>query len=195
MSTIEQTRPDTSSALRFAWRVLVWSVLLFFAAVVVLAVLLPRAVGATPYTVLTGSMQPDYPPGTLVVIKPVELDEIAVGDVITYQLRSGEPDVVTHRVVAVGSSLDGSAERTLRTQGDANDVPDQQAVSEVQIKGRLWYAVPHLGRAGTWIDTSQRQAATLVVAGGLAVYALWMVGSATADRRNNRNRKGGGQVT
>src|SRR4051794_850345 len=97
-------------------------VILAFSTVIVAAVLVPRVAGATPYTILTGSMRPNMPPGTLVVIKPVPIKDITVGTVVTYQLRSGEPTVVTHRVVAVGTTLKGK--RVFTTQGDANNVAD-----------------------------------------------------------------------
>lgn len=189
-STPSETQPRRGSPLRFAWRVLVWTLLLALVLVLVAAVLLPRAAGATPYTVLTGSMQPDYPPGTLVVVKPVEIEDIAIGDVITYQLESGEATVVTHRVISVGTSL-GSGERTLRTRGDANTAADQAPVQEVQVKGRLWYAVPYLGHVGTWITSSTRQVVTIGVAAALVAYAAFMFGSTLVDRRTSRDRKGG----
>ncbi len=37
-------------------------------------VVVPKVGGATAYTVLTGSMRPTMPPGTLVVVKPVKPD-------------------------------------------------------------------------------------------------------------------------
>ena len=39
-------------------------------AVLALTIVIPRLTGSTPYTVLTGSMVPTYPPGTLIVVKP-----------------------------------------------------------------------------------------------------------------------------
>lgn len=193
-STQSETSPRRGGVLRLVWRVLVWTVLLALVLVLVVAVLLPRAVGATPYTVLTGSMQPDYPPGTLVVVKPVDISEVAVGDVITYQLESGEATVVTHRVISVGTRLDGSGDRVLRTQGDANNVADQEPVREVQVKGRLWYAVPYLGHVNTWISSSTRQVVTTGVVAALVIYAAWMFGSTLVDRRHDRDRKGGGHA-
>ncbi|RYJ02767.1 MAG: signal peptidase I, partial [Actinomycetales bacterium] len=67
----------------------VWVLLLGFVAMLVVSVLVPRLAGATPYTVLTGSMRPTMPPGTLVVAKPVDPEALEVGDVVTVQLRSG----------------------------------------------------------------------------------------------------------
>ena len=88
--------------LAWTWRVLGWVVTLAAVAAIALAVVVPRLGGATPYTVLTGSMRPGMPPGTLVVVRPIEPDQIATGMVVTYQLRSGDPTVVTHRVLSQG---------------------------------------------------------------------------------------------
>ncbi|MEZ0580027.1 signal peptidase I [Nocardioides sp. MH1] len=165
----------------FAWRVLVWLVLLSAVVVLAAAVVVPRLTGATPYTVMTGSMRPHYPPGTLVVVKPVPVEDVRTGDVITYQLRSGEPAVVTHRVVEVGADLDGDV--SLTTQGDANDVPDAAPVRPVQVKGRLWYALPYLGYANNLVTGQQRQKGVLLLSGGLVAYAAWMFAGAAAGRR------------
>ncbi len=145
------------------------------------AVLVPRLAGATPYTVLTGSMEPTYPPGTLVVVKPVDMDDIAVGDVITYQLESGKATVVTHRVVGVSNRFDGTTQ--LITQGDANDDPDPLPVAEVQVRGRLWYSAPYLGRLNNVLSGQERQWAVFGVSAALIGYAAFMFVTALRDRR------------
>jgi signal peptidase I len=167
-------------------RVLAWLTILALSAVLTVVVLVPRVGGATPYTVLTGSMRPAMPPGTLVVVRRVNPDRIGVGDVITYQLHSGRPEVVTHRVVSV--AVDGAGGRTFRTQGDANDAPDAAPVRAVQVKGVRWYAVPHLGRFSNLLTGSQRQGAVLVLAGTLFSYAAYMFGSDLRDRRRSADR-------
>lgn len=163
---------------------LAWTVVAAISAALVVAVLVPRIAGATPDTVLTGSMRPDYPPGTLVVVRPVEFSEIKTGDVITYQLESGRSAVVTHRVVKVTITMAG--EKQVLTQGDANSVADQDPVRPVQVKGRLWYSVPHLGRLNTLLTGDQRQLATYGVVGALLAYAAYMLTSALRDRRRAR---------
>jgi signal peptidase len=167
----------------FTWcgHLLAWVVILGVATVVTATVILPRLGGGTPYTVLTGSMRPAMPPGTMVVVRPRPADEVRVGDVVTYQLESGRPEVVTHRVVAVG--LDGAGHRIFRTQGDANDTPDAAWVKPVQIKGVRWYAVPRLGRMTNVLNGSERQAVLTVAVGSLLVYAAFMFGSDLRDRR------------
>lgn len=172
------------TALGWLGQVVAWLVILGVVALLAVAVLVPRLAGATPYTVLTGSMRPDYPPGTLVVVKPVDPDRIHAGDVVTYQLRSGEATVVTHRVVAVSTDLTGEVAFT--TQGDANDVADEAPVRPVQIRGRLWYAVPYLGHVNRLITGDQRQTLVLIASGGLAGYALSMFAGASRDRSRRK---------
>ena len=175
--------------LGWAWRILVWTVLLAALAVLAVAVLVPRAGGATPYAVLTGSMTPTYPVGTLVVSKPVAPEEIKVGSAITYQLESGRASVVTHRVV--GQGIDSDGQPLFRTQGDANPVPDQEWVRPVQVRGEVWYAVPHLGRVNSWLTGPQRQTVVYAVAALLLGYAGVMLAGGLLDRRRTRRRPAG----
>ena len=169
------------STLGWCGQVVAWLVILAVAVGLGAAVLVPRLAGATPYTVLTGSMRPDLPPGTLVVVRSAPAESIHVGDVITYQLESGKPTVVTHRVIAVGATVTG--EPVFTTRGDANDVADEAPVRPVQVKGRLWYSVPYLGRVNTILSGSQRQATVSVVGGALLLYAAFMFTGAMRDRR------------
>lgn len=166
-------------------QVVAWLVILGVVGVLAAAVVVPRLAGATPYTVLTGSMRPSYPPGTLVVVKPVNPDEIKVGDVVTYQLESGKPTVVTHRVTEVAVGLDGKTMFT--TKGDDNGSVDRDPVQPVQIQGKLWYSVPYLGHVNKALTGSQRQTAVLVVSAGLIGYAVFMLVGAFRDRRRKHS--------
>lgn len=164
-------------------RILAWLVILGIGAIVTVAVLIPRIAGATPYVVLTGSMEPTLPPGTLVVAKSVKSGDVGIGDVVTYQLKPGEPTVVTHRVVAMGYF---HGEPIFQTKGDANNVVDQKWVRQVQIRGVAWYAVPYLGYATSAITGQQRQTVLVVVVTLLLGYAAYMFTSAGRERRKQR---------
>lgn len=159
---------------------LTWGLVAAIAGVLVIAVVVPRVAGATPYTILTSSMRPALPPGTLVVVRPVRSADVAVGDVLTYQRDSGEATVVTHRVVEVGQDAQGTPR--WRTRGDANDVVDPGWVRPVQVRGRLWYDVPHLGRLNLLLTGSQRRTATVAVAAALLGYAGLLLTGAARDR-------------
>lgn len=167
-------------------QVFAWFVIAAIVVMLAVCVVVPRLGNATPYTILTSSMEPDYPPGTLVVAKPVDAKDINVGDVVTYQLTSGDPTTVTHRVIAITS--DRGALR-FHTQGDANNTPDAKLVVPEQIKGKLWYAVPQLGRVSNLIDNAQRHAISVVIVGGLLAYAAYMFVSSVRERRSTKKKE------
>ena len=172
------------AALGFARLVLAWLVILGAGGVLLVAVVVPRVTGATPYTVQTGSMRPSLPPGTLVVVRPVEPDEIGIGAVITYQLESGRPEVTTHRVTEVGIN-NVSGERTFRTRGDANEAVDPEPVRAVQVRGEAWYAVPYVGHVND-VVSGPRRLPLLGAVAALLGYACWMFAGAARDRRGRR---------
>lgn len=169
------------SVARFTWRTIEWVVILAATAAILLAVVIPRIFGATPYTIISGSMEPYLSPGTLVVVKPVEPADLSVGDVITVQLESGEEAVVTHRIQAVQYRADGQIQ--FITKGDANDIADAEPRLAVQVRGEVWYQVPYLGFLSTALSGAQRGWLVGVVILGLGGYALWMWIGALRDRR------------
>lgn len=149
-----------------------------------ISVILPALGGGTAYTILTGSMKPSMPPGTVVVVRPTPVDQIRTGDVITYQIESGESTVATHRVISVQTTLDGKTQ--LITQGDANNAPDPNPVLPVQVKGVRWYAVPYVGLPALAVDGDIRQ---IVVMGAVVLlfgYAAMSFGGAVRDRHRDR---------
>jgi signal peptidase len=155
------------------------------AALALLVVGLPALVGGMPLTVLTNSMAPHLPPGTLIVIRPTPIDDIRVGQVLTYQIRSGSPAVVSHRVVArVFSTRDDST--TFITKGDNNDLADPP-VREVQVKGTMWYSIPYLGYVNNLLTGNARSIVVPIVASLLFGYALYTIVSTILARRRARS--------
>ena len=88
----------------------------------------PMLTHSKPLTVLTGSMKGTYDPGSIVVVHPIKPADLKVGDTLTYQIRSDEPEVITHRVVAISFGPDGK--RRFITRGDANGANDPAPVKD-----------------------------------------------------------------
>jgi signal peptidase len=158
-------------------------------AIAITTVVLPRLAGWTPLTVLTNSMAPTLPPGTLVVVQPVDPAGLAVGDVVTYQLRSEEPTLVTHRISAVTATADGVTAYVL--QGDNNPDPDVEPVVPEQVQGRVAYAVPLLGYVNSALSGEGRGWLVLGTATLLFGYAAYSFVSALTDRTRRRRRPEG----
>lgn len=159
------------------------ALLILVGALGVAVIVVPAATGSVPLTVLTSSMEPGLPPGTLLIVRPVEPADIRIGDVVTYQIRSGEPDVITHRVIAITSTTSGELSFTM--QGDNNSAPDADQVREVQVQGRLWYSVPWLGWVNNAAGGELRSVVLPVIAIGLILYGAWMIVSGLLSRKKD----------
>jgi signal peptidase len=151
-----------------------------------LVIVIPALTGSTPMTILTSSMEPTYPPGTLIIVQPVSASEIHVGEPITYQLESGKPAVVTHRVVAISSS---DAGKTFTTKGDNNAVADPKPVMPVQVRGHVWYSVPYIGFLSIWVSGDNRSWIVPVVVVALFTYAGFMFASGINGALRRRRRR------
>ncbi|MGD6979892.1 MULTISPECIES: signal peptidase I [Citricoccus] len=159
-----------------------------FALAAILLIAVPLVTGSQTYSVLTSSMAPKYPPGTFLVVKPTEFDQLRAGDVVTFQIESGRPEVITHRITGFTASQDG--ERLLITQGDNNDVADPEPVREIQVRGKLFYAVPYVGFVANALGNANRSTLVTILAVALIGWgALSMVRGLVRDRREKRDQQ------
>ena len=167
-------------------RVLSWLVVFACLALVTTMIIIPRLSRAQVYTVLTGSMEPTLRPGALIVTRQVDPGTVAVGDVITYQLESGKPGVVTHRVTATSYAAHGAV--AFRTQGDNNPAVDRRLVRSEQVRGVVWYSIPYVGHVNSWMTGARRTVVLGIVVSALIIYAAVMFISAGRDHQRRRNR-------
>lgn len=106
----------------------------------------PRVLGYSTTTMLTGSMAPLINPGDVVVTQAVPLDQIHVGDIITYDIPVEDHRTVTHRVVEI--LTDDAGVMAVRTKGDANPGRDYwTAVLDGPTASRHIFTIPYLGTA------------------------------------------------
>lgn len=153
-------------------------------ALAVIVIIVPHLTGSTNLTVLTGSMEPKLPPGTLLVVKPKPIDDIRVGDVVTYEPNPDDAKtVISHRVISIAESTDGS--RIFTVKGDANNTPDAPVHSE-QVVAVLWYAVPYLGWVNAWVGGAGRGWLMPVAAVLLLGYAAWSFIAGGVEARRKR---------
>lgn len=94
--------------------------------------------GFRVFNVVTTSMVPEYEVGDVVVVKKVPVEDLKLGDDITYlgRVESFKDRVVTHRLIEIQEREDGKT--YYKTQGIANDLPDPE-IEEDQIFGKVVY--------------------------------------------------------
>jgi len=168
-------------------------ILLVVIALAGVLLVVPKVSGSVPLTILTQSMEPRLPPGTLIVVRPVDTDTLEVGDVATYQIRSGDPAVITHRITAISSASDGT--RTFTFQGDNNASPDSLPVTPEQIQGELWYSVPLVGWANQAVNGQARSWIIPAAAVALIAYSVVTITVAAVQTRRKRRRSAADDVT
>lgn len=111
--------------------------LILFVIACLLPVFVPKIMGREVFTVVSGSMEPEIPVGSLVIIKKADPLKVQAGDIIAFR-RNGT--VVTHRVVENQSEA-----RQFITKGDANEMEDLEPVSYTGLVGLMTH---HFGGVG-----------------------------------------------
>jgi signal peptidase len=165
----------TSTMARRLARWLVRLLLVAFLAVILGAVtvliVLPRATHGTALTVLTGSMTPDIPVGSVVIDRPVDPGTLKVGDIATYQKAPGVNEYITHRIVKINTK---TKPVTFIFKGDANRGPDITPVPATAIRGKVWFHVPYLGGVRDSLHAGGLRGVAIILAIiGLAGYAIF----------------------
>lgn len=128
---------------------------------------LPRLAGWSVYQVISGSMEPSIPTGSLVYVAPGEAEEAEEGDVIAFYSASGSGAVIVHRVVQ-NQVVSGE----LITKGDANSGEDPEPVQYSQYMGRVVWHIPLLGHLLAFVVTPQgRVIAVCAVAAAALLHA------------------------
>lgn len=156
------------------------------AAVVLLAGLAvgPHLLAYRTLTMLTGSMTPTFPTGSVVVATPEPASALRPGQVLVYRIPVQDHRVVSHRVVSVTPA--GTGLRVV-TRGDANrSVDPWTAQIEDRSVYRARFAVPYVGRLIRVLRSPLvlLLVARVVPAGALAWFllALWWPTRSEGDR-------------
>ena len=119
--------------------------------------ILGRFFGLSSYVVMSGSMEPDLPVGSLIFVAPEPSSQIRPGDVVTFALTDR---VVTHRVVEVRAGVRGPL---LVTKGDANLDTDADPVQVGTTVGVPRFVVPEIGFAVIYVQSYWRALALVLV--------------------------------
>lgn len=94
------------------------------------------------FTVSTGSMEPKYKVGDILISKQINPNEIQIGDDVVYKGNKGsfKDKVVTHQVISIREE-DGT--KKITTKGIANTEEDPE-IDASQVYGKVIYKVKTL---------------------------------------------------
>ena len=126
------------------------TVLTVIAILLALALVGVRLFGFQVFSVLSGSMEPEYHVGSLIYVKEVDYHELKSGDVITFMLD--EDLVATHRIVDVCPDQDDPSVLRYQTKGDANEAADGTLVHYKNVIGTPVFTIPYLGYVADFIQ-------------------------------------------
>lgn len=120
--------------------------------VIVMAVLVMFMTGFftyRPLAIVSNSMVPVFSRGSMVVTEKISNPmDVRVGDILQYEAAGR---TITHRVVGVDTTTDGSGQRIFTTKGDNSPSPDQPVASS-QVVGIVRAQVPYIGYPSVWIS-------------------------------------------
>ncbi len=101
---------------------------------------LPMPFGYGAAVVLSGSMEPEFSTGDMIVVK--ETEDFDIYDIVVYKSGSS---LVVHRIVGIG------AEKVV-TKGDANNTEDEP-ITRVDVLGKVIFHIPYLGTVISFLKT------------------------------------------
>jgi len=143
------------------------AVIILLMAAAVLTFLAPHF-GWRVDTVFSGSMEPELKVGGVVVTRPVEAEDIKVGDIITFHSPLNE-ELISHRVIAVGDE----ASLHFQTKGDVNEDADPFVVPAQNVVGKVCLHIPYFGYVTQFVKTPLGLLLTLCLP-GLVIIAMEM---------------------
>ena len=136
------------SIARAAVGIAMWVVVALAVAILATVTLGPRLGLFQVETVLSGSMEPLFQPGDVLVVVPEPLTDVRAGQILSFHAPTPDHRVETHRVVRV---IHHGPHPVIVTKGDANSAPDPW---HARLHGTTaWRMVAVVPKAGSLIRT------------------------------------------
>ena len=158
------------------------TVMLVALVLVCLPLTVPRLFGYHIYTVISGSMEPAIPTGSLVYIQEMEPEDVKADDVIAFYGAKDSASIITHRVVE-NRVLMGE----FITKGDANQTEDMNPASYENFIGKVVKSYPEIGEIAQILTGPEGK----VIAGGvIAAAVVLQILASMFERRYEKRRKG-----
>lgn len=115
--------------------------------------------------VLTASMEPELPVGSLLIISPADYKNIQIGDDITF-VRDNNLTLVTHRVIEKDDKT-----QYITTQGIANNSADKPT-SYDNVVGKVVFHIPLVGYFAIWTATLKGKIICGIIIAALVAFSI-----------------------
>lgn len=159
--------------------------------------------GITFYTIISGSMEPAIPAGSIVYSGPFEIDKLQKGDIVTFtRTVDAKSIVITHRIVEVSRKEvlkklpDGKEQKVIdyriKTKGDANSTNDEWIVTAGEILGLYKWHIPKLGYVSMFAQTPQGFVLLVLLPG--AILVIWEIVSIINHFRKRYEQKAQSEI-
>ena len=112
----------------------------------------PKVIGVNVYEVVTSSMAPELPVGSVVYVQTCKADEVKVGDIISFYVGTDEENIISHRVVEI--NVDEQGDFFFITKGDANSDIDSMQVDVKHFVGKVKFKINNISWLVRLFDTS-----------------------------------------
>lgn len=94
-------------------------------------------------TVSGTSMNPSITQDDVVIVSPVDIKYLKIGDIITYRRNiDGKSVTITHRIVDIIVDINGGI---IKTKGDSLSSEDRYDVNSKNIVGKVIGKIPYIG--------------------------------------------------
>ena len=118
-------------------------------------------IGYRTYTVLSGSMEPEFYPGDMVITKHKNKTDINLNDIVTFRDKDGV--IITHRIIE-------ETPKGYITKGDNNNVEDADIITENNIIGEVKFSIPKVGYIMDFLSKPMVIAAEMILLAGFIFF-------------------------
>jgi len=140
----KRKKKKTMKSLALTARLLALFILVLIV-LVLIPISVPRMFGYQTYDVVSSSMEPTIPQGSLILVRQIAAEEVKKDDVIAFE---SDGSLVCHRVVN-----NNVFDSKFTTKGDANETEDLKDVDYTQLTGIVVGHLPLLGMIGSYVST------------------------------------------
>lgn len=126
----------------------------------------PKVIGVNVYEVVTSSMAPELPVGSVVYVQACKADEVKVGDIISFYVGTDEENIISHRVVEI--NVDEQGGFFFITKGDANSDIDSMQVDIKHFVGKVKFKINNI----SWLVRLFGTSTGIIILMGLIIISL-----------------------